>query len=461
MNEMNTNFFCSFCESIYQQACTQITPRLGEPGNSLAEKWSELEWQAMWYSGAFGTTFRAVTGSLVEITQFGFWNREPGPDFVHAALRVDGEQLLEGDIELDMHVADWERHGHSQNPAFDRVVLHLFLHKSGASHFTRTTLNREVLQIHLQSEIDLRHIHPPVAYPGRCCAPLGRLPVRTTDSLIETAAHVRMQKKADQLHRAATIHGMDEALFQAFAVALGYKLNKIPFLILAQRAKLQLLRDHGPAAESLLFGFAGFLEDRKINRADSVDREYWRHLWEHWWQLRGQFTHLILSQNLWRFGMIRPSNHPHRRLGALAELVRRWKEVRLLSPRLEEVAEWIKGLSHPFWDHHFTLTSRPTVRPFHLLGETRINEILANVIHPMLVTTNQADWESYKRIRAELSNRRLTIVCQRLFGEAERAKEHVRFLYQQQGLLQIFEDFCLEDTTNCAGCRFPEMVAKL
>ena len=340
--------------------CTRVTPLLNEPSSNLAEKWTELEWQAMWYSGAFGTTFRTVSGSLVEIIQFGFWNREPGPDFVHASLRIDGEQLLEGDIELDMHVADWDRHGHSQNPAFDRVVLHLFLHKGGASYFTRTTLNREVVQIHLQSEIELLHINPPIAHPGRCCAPLGELPGRTIDSLIETAARVRMQRKADQFHRAALAHGMDEALFQAFAVALGYKLNKIPFLVLAQRAKLQLLRDHGPAAESLLFGVAGFLEDRKINRTASIDPDYWRHLWEHWWQLRSQFGQFILRQNLWRFGMTRPSNHPHRRLGALA------------------------------------------------------------------------DWESYQKIRAELSNRRLAIVGKRLFGESARAREHLRFLYQQQ-----------------------------
>ena len=96
-----------------------------------------------------------------------------------------------------------------------------------------------------------------------------------------------------------------------------------------------------------------------------------------------------------------------------------------------------------------------------LLGETRINEILANVIHPMLVSSNQADWDAYKKIRAELSNRRLAIVCRRLFGETDRAREHVRFLYQQQVLLQIFEDFCLADTTNCADCRFPKMIAKL
>src|SRR6202011_5471650 len=317
----------SFYQSTYQQACSLVAPLLRESADHLNEKWTEMPWQAMWYSGAFGTTFRTVSGSLVEIIQFGFWNREPGPDFVHASLRVDGEKLLEGDIELDVHVADWDRHGHSQNPAFDRVVLHLFLRKSGASHFTRTTLNREVIQVHLQSEIDLLEDHPPIAHPGRCCAPLERLTSRTIDSLIETAARVRMQRKADQLHRAATAHGMDEALFQAFAVALGYKLNKIPFLVLAQRAKLKLLHDHRSASESLLFGVAGFLEDRTVNRAASVEADYWRHLWEHWWQLRGQFAHLILRSNLWRFGMTRPSNHPHGCLGALADLVRRWKEV--------------------------------------------------------------------------------------------------------------------------------------
>jgi hypothetical protein len=51
--------------------------------------------------------------------------------------------------------------------------------------------------------------------------------------------------------------------------------------------------------------------------------------------------------------------------------------------------------------------------------------------------------KSYKRIQAELSNRRLTIVCKRLFGETDRAWERIRFLYQQQGLLQVFEDFRL------------------
>ena len=364
MNPARNNFLSSPSCAIYQESCIHETPERSEPTGDLTERWTELEWQALWYSGAFGTTFRTTVGNLVEIVQFGFWNREPGPDFVHAAVRVDGEQTLEGDIEWDMHVADWERHGHALNPAFDHVVLHVFLYKGTVNHFTRTTQNREVIQVHLQSKVDVLSANPPIAHPGQCCAPLRHLGDRKIDDLIETAAKVRMQRKADQFHRAAIAHGMDEALFQALAVALGYKLNKIPFLLLAQRAKLQLLREQGPAAESLLFGIAGFLEDRMINCATPVDRDYWQYLWEHWWQLRSQFAHLILQRSLWRFGMTRPGNHPHRRLGALAELVRRWKEVRLLRPRLNEVAEWIGGLSHSYWDYHFTLSSDPS-RPSH------------------------------------------------------------------------------------------------
>src|SRR5215469_2428145 len=113
----------SSCLAIYQESSAHPAPLLNEPTSPLTEKWTELEWQALWYSGAFGTTFQSTNGAVVEIIQFGFWNREPGPDFVHAAIRVDGEHAIEGDIEWDMHVADWERHGHAENPAFDQVKV--------------------------------------------------------------------------------------------------------------------------------------------------------------------------------------------------------------------------------------------------------------------------------------------------------------------------------------------------
>src|SRR5260370_12884258 len=121
--------------------------KIGESTNDLSHAWSELEYQALWYSGAFGSTFRATNGSSVEILQFGFWNKESGPDFVHALIRVNGNQTLAGDIELDLSAADWERHLHGENPAFRNVVLHVFLRRSGFTCFTRPTEHRQLLQV--------------------------------------------------------------------------------------------------------------------------------------------------------------------------------------------------------------------------------------------------------------------------------------------------------------------------
>jgi Protein of unknown function (DUF2851) len=443
---------------LYRKACTQCSSIVSEPVDDYARKWSELEWQALWYSGSFGTLFRTTTGALVEIVQFGFWNREAGPDFIHAVIRIDGKADLEGDIELDLHVADWDYHGHSTNPAFNQVVLHLYLHRSGADHFTRTADNRAIAQVHLQKEIERFSLEPPIAHPGHCCAPLEQLSDDKIDQLIETAAQIRVERKAEHFRRAAFVHGIDEALFQSIAVALGYKFNKVAFLLLAQRAKLRDLRDQGLAAESILFGLAGFLENSPTDDVQLSNRDYHRYLWEHWWRVRGQFSGLILKKETWKFGATRPSNHPHRRLGALTELVRRWREVRLLPPRLGEVADWFAQLAHPFWDRHFTLSSKATNRPVRLIGDARINEIVANVIYPMLAADSPKEWETYKQIRSELANRNLEIVSKRLFGHSDRADRHLQFLYQQQGLLQIFEDFCLADTTNCQACRFPSMV---
>jgi len=44
----------------------------------------------------------------------------------------------------------------------------------------------------------------------------------------------------------------------------------------------------------------------------------------------------------------------------------------------------------------------------------------------------------------------------RLFGDEGRGGEVTTKLHHQQGLLQIYEDFCLEDDSRCANCPFPK-----
>ena len=103
---------------------------------------------------------------------------------------------LKGDIELDINVADWERHGHGDNPAFRNVVLHLFLQNSGSDFFTRTIDHREVVQVQLKTTgLTLTDTESALAKPGACCSPLSNLPEAQLDQIIETAARIRLEKK--------------------------------------------------------------------------------------------------------------------------------------------------------------------------------------------------------------------------------------------------------------------------
>ena len=99
---------------------------------------SELELQARWFAGDFGRRFRSVTGDEIEIVQFGTWNREAGPDFSDAVIRLNGGDAVRGAIEFDLADRSWETHGHSTNRAFDDAVLHVFVEQSDRVFFTRT-----------------------------------------------------------------------------------------------------------------------------------------------------------------------------------------------------------------------------------------------------------------------------------------------------------------------------------
>src|SRR5438270_4811512 len=222
---------------------------------------SELELQARWFAGELGRKFQTATGQRAEIVQFGFWNRETGPDFQDAAIRIDDGPVISGAIEIDLIDRNWELHGHSVNPAFDGTILHLFAQRSGAEFFTRASSYRNIPQVQLDlaalSDSDPTNL--PIAHAGRCVAPLKNLEASRVASVLEAAAQFRLRRKADRLRQRIEIHGRDETIYQSVADAFGYKQNRLPFTLLAQRLPLALLNNYRDDAEALIFRVAGIL----------------------------------------------------------------------------------------------------------------------------------------------------------------------------------------------------------
>jgi len=273
---------------------------------------TELELQARWFAGDFGQNFISTSGDKIDIVQFGTWNREAGPDFSDAAISVNRSEPMRGCIEIDLADRNWETHGHATNPAFEQTVLHVFIDKSDREFFTRTISNRNVPQVRIDPAVlpETFSANIPLARPGRCQAPLKDLPEERVRSVLDAAAQFRLQKKCTRIRAKIDNHGRDEALFQEMAAALGYKENKLPFTLIAQRLPLKSLRENLKDCEALLFGVAGFLEAPDLGVFKGSTRKYVRTLWDRWWRHRDAMQRIILPAKVWRTSGTRPVNHP-------------------------------------------------------------------------------------------------------------------------------------------------------
>lgn len=433
-----------------------LFPALRAPG--------ELELQARWFAGDFGRRFSSVTGQQVEIIQFGTWNREAGPDFSDAAIRINGSEPIRGTIEFDLADRSWETHGHSTNPAFDDAVLHVFVEQSERAFFTRTRSNRNVPQVCVDLAIlpDKFPAAVPLARPGRCHAPLKNLSTDRLANILAAASQFRLQRKAARIRNMAETHGRDAALFQEISSALGYKQNKLAFTLLAQRLPLASLRAEIDDIEAVLFGVAGFLGGPDLAAYRGDTRGYVRELWDRWWPHRDAMQRLVLPPKLWRLGGARPLNHPQRRLGALAVLAKQWPAFMKIVARRSAAAacDFLVERRHRFWSFHYTLNAERAGTEMAVIGESRATDVMANVLLPYFLADGADIWPVYEKLRARLSNRRLETGATRLFGEDPRRPSFTKTIAHQQGLLQIYEDFCLQDNSDCAQCPFPEQMLK-
>ncbi len=431
-----------------------------------SEPMSELNLQSLWFAGEFGRDFTSTDGRRIVLRDFGIWNHAAGPDFTGCALQC-GDEILRGDIELDPDARDWERHGHGGNENYERVVLHLFTQAPEARMFTRTAAHREVIQVFLKPEM-LREAARPRRMAevrlGRCATPLREMESAQVASLVEAAAQFRLRRKSEKLQALSHIHGREQAVYQSLANALGYRHNQRAFTILTQRLPLKALLKHDALErEALLFGVSGFLESVRYEDTEPETRTYLRELWSRWWKQRNAYVNWLEEPNRprWQVAGARPGNHPQRRLGAMCVMLGSWKKIFAF---LRTAKAWnrknfstvLLALEHDYWSRHYTLKSEPATQSIALVGGTRVQEMLANVVYPLLVSERGELWAEFMEQPSMLDNQKVRRAALRLFGVDPRVRGFQKRLYQQQGLLQIYEDYCLEDDSACEGCPFPE-----
>ena len=439
---------------------------------------------------------RTADGQAVRILHPGFVSIEGGPDFRGAIVQFGVAPPRAGDVEIDVRAGGWRAHGHDRNPAFKSVLLHVVWEDVG-THASACPAQDQAGK--LQSELQLPPRLPlshsldaslaelalwlendslrvlPETWRGQCCAALRELDETRQARLLDAAARVRFQAKAEQFRARARHAGWEQAFWEGIFRALGYKHNVWPMQNLAE-LRPRWWRDPAPPVilQGRLLGLSGLLPD-ECPRAPGDGTGYLRRLWDGWWRERDEFSDDILPRAVWRFHGLRPANHPQRRLALAAhwladerliQKLEAWCAVvipdRKLSGSLRQILE-VEG--DDFWSWHWTFRSPRLPKAQPLLGDARVTDLAVNAVLPWLWTrAAEGGNEKIRQViehryavwpRAE-DNSLLKLARQRLLGVGR--SRALRSASAQQGLIQVLRDFCEHSNALCEQCRFPELV---
>ena len=155
--------------------------------------------QYVWANSLFTSTRCLSTkGKEVEILNVGLQNRDAGPDFFNAKVRI-GDVVQAGNVEIHQKASDWFRHGHEKDTAYDNVILSVV---ADADMEVRDSKDREIDAITLRYDVRLWDEYifmQGVPVEPRCYRNLRRVDPVRMDMLFTGYAIERLERKCGDI----------------------------------------------------------------------------------------------------------------------------------------------------------------------------------------------------------------------------------------------------------------------
>jgi len=446
-------------------------------------------------------------GSRLEILSPGWWNSERGPDFKHAEILLEGKGRVKGNVEVHVFSSDWIRHQHDKQSSYDTVCLHVVMWNDNQGEYIKNCSGHLIPQLTLSKYLDTElddlidvidiesYLKGGKVNPGHCQAEIENQKVNEQwiGHFLDYAGDERILQKAKRYERWVEKVPFEQVLYKAIMESLGYKNNKEPFLTLASRIPLEDIRNLIPEdipiqkkkinMQSLLLGIAGLLPQQR-NLKPTYDKEtveYIKELEQAWNEIQKKISRVPMTKNDWNYAGIRPANFPERRIAAIAnilsecsshsifqhilyvfEKVENYQEDdKIIKTLIKEIQSLFLTIYDSYWSDHYILCGKKLTKPLKLLGEERTSNIFVNVIIPiLLIYARKHDNTKMERILhlvyrnySPLPGTSVTkFMSHRIFGQPNASKNIINSVRRQQGLYQIFKDFCENDNISCNKC---------
>ena len=400
-------------------------------------------------------------GKALEIIDPGLHNRNAGPDFFNAKLRI-GNTMWVGNVEIHEHSKDWFRHGHDSDPAYDNVVLHVVEDVDCDVTNSRGEFIPQIkLCVPVTVTLNYKELLNADAYPPcyRIVPELSRLTVHSWMAALQTE---RLERKTlDIARRAERANGSwEDAYFITLARNYGFGINGDAFEQWAYNVPLNQVAHHRDdifQIEAIFLGQAGLLDIDAIPakyQKEAMNDGYFNRLKNEYKYLAHKFSLTPMNRTMWKFLRLRPQNFPHIRISQLATLYHERKTSLSQLVECMNVDEMRRMLSThvtEYWATHYTFgaesaSNSKSMSPF------SINLLMINTAIPMLF--------AYGRHTCD------DTLCDRAFDMLEQLKaedNHIIRMWKEcglkvatagdsQALIQLENEYC--DRKDCLRCRF-------
>lgn len=394
-------------------------------------------------------------GNPIEVINPGEYNRDSGPDFFNARIRLNGTEWA-GNVEIHIKASHFEIHGHHRDHAYDNVILHIV---SENDKRVRNARGEEVLTAGIDFDRSLHEKYLSLVnnpFVIACQEEIKHIDGFFISHWLQSLIVERIMSKSVMIERilADTGNDWEETFYRMISRYFGFRVNTEPFEMLSAALPFKIIRKHIDKrfqVEALLFGSAGMLEEGLFRNA--INDNYYRDLIREFKILSAKYSIQPLHGWLWKFSRLRPVNFPTVRLsqlsamltvtGGLFSKVIEVKEIRDLKKVFEVTAS-------EYWNDHYVFgkKSRKTIKS---TGETASDILLINSVVPIIFVygqkhDNMAVCERALSFFEEINPERNSIV-----DEWRRAGIEAGSALDTQALIQLRNEYCRR--RRCLECR--------
>lgn len=407
----------------------------------------------IWQFRLFNTRDLFCTnGEKIEILKPGNLNRHSGPDFNQAKLLLD-HTIWVGNIEIHLKSSDWMLHGHQNNKVYDSVILHVvYVHDRPVLRTNGT----EIPVLVLKGLFDGRLLDSYTSMISSlnkfpCEKQIGKVDGIIISSVLSRVLIERMeQKSAEVLNVLGELKGnWDETFYRFLARNFGFKVNAVPFELLAASLPSQILakhRDNALQIDALIFGQAGFLQE-------DFDEEYPKFLKNEYNFLAQKYKLIKIEVSLWKFLRMRPQSFPTIRLAQFSGLFTKsnhfFSKILELDNLQDLYALFREIPVNGYWFNHYHFNNSADhvhVQP----GMLSVQNIIINTVCLFLFTYGKyTDQYVFADLAFSLLES-MPAEKNAIISQYSNAGLHPCNAFQSQALLQLNKCYCSEK--KCLNC---------